>query len=229
MADIIFTDVWGIPEEFDIRPASTYIPEWYKKMESYIGGAKKPTANGGSPATLKKCVPVFDAITAGYIIVSPADVYVTQVNGEPTFQWSNFGLIEFHPLEQAPEHPHRKGIPAYPKWLNPWAIKTPKGYSTLFVQPFHRESVFTILPGIVDTDTYFTSVNFPFVLNDPKFEGLIPAGTPIAQVIPFKRESWKLKKGNEKDFIAQSKNKTELSSTFFNRYKLNFWHKKEYK
>jgi len=229
MADIIFTDTWDIADKFTAKPASTHIPEWYKKMEAYIGNLKKPDIAGKSPATIKKCMPVFDALTAGYIIVSPADVYVSQVGGKPTYQWSDFGLLEFHPIEQAPEHPSGKDMPSYPKWLNPWAIKTPKGYSTLFVQPFHRESVFTILPGIVDTDTYFTSVNFPFVLNDPKFEGLIPAGTPIAQVIPFKRESWKLKKGNEKDYKAQVKNKTELSSTFFNRYKLNFWHKKEYK
>jgi hypothetical protein len=229
MADIIFTDIFGISDKFAAKPASVYIPEWYKKMESYRGGIKKPNADGGSPATIKKCIPVFDALTAGYIIVSPADVYVSQVDGKPTYQWSDFGLLEFHPVEQAPEHPDRKGIPQYPKWLNPWGIKTPKGYSTLFVQPFHRESVFTILPGIVDTDTYFTSVNFPFVLDDPKFEGLIPAGTPIAQVIPFKRESWKLKKGNEKDYKAHRKNKTEVNSGFFDRYKTLFWHRKEYK
>ena len=229
MADIIFTDVFGISDKFAAKPASAYIPEWYKNMESYRGSIKKPNANGGSPATIKKCIPVFDALTAGYIIVSPADIYVSQINGEPTYQWSDFGLLEFHPVEQAPEHPDRKGIPQYPKWLNPWAIKTPKGYSTLFVQPFHRESVFTILPGIVDTDTYFTSVNFPFVLNDPKFEGLIPAGTPIAQVIPFKRESWKLKNGNDKDYKAHRKNKTEVNSGFFDRYKTLFWHRKEYK
>ena len=52
----------------------------------------------------------------------------------------------------------------------------------------HRESVFTIMDGIVDTDSYNALVNFPFFLNDWSYEGLIPAGTPMAQVIPFKRE-----------------------------------------
>lgn len=227
--EIIFTNTNNIPEEYTPKPASKFIPDWYKNLESYISGKKAPTGDGKSSATAKKCMPIFDSITAGYIIVSPADVYVSQRYGEPYYEWSNFGLISFHPKEQAPEHPNRNGLESFPKWINYWAIKTPKGYSTLFVPPFHRESIFTILPGVVDTDTYTAPVNFPFVLNDPKFEGIIPAGTPIAQVIPFKRESWEMKLGNQDDYIEQFKVSTKLETTFFDRYKNMFRSPKEYK
>jgi hypothetical protein len=209
-------------------PASTVLPDWYKKTESYINSKKIPTGSGNTDATIKKCMPVFDAITSGYIIVLPADVYVSIKDGQQYFEWSNFGLVSFHPIEQAPEHPNRKPH-AYPKWNNHWAIKTPNGYSTLFVQPFHRESIFTILPGIVDTDTYLAPVNFPFVINDPTFEGLIPKGTPIAQVIPFKRDSWKMEFGEEKELNEQKNIKMQLDTKFFDRYKSMFWNKKEYK
>jgi len=126
------------------------------------------------------------------------------------------------------EHPARNEHP-YPKWINHWAIRTPKGYSTMFVQPMHRESVFTILPGIVDTDEYYAPINFPMVINDPNFEGLIPKGTPIAQVIPFKRESWKMEIGGEKELAEQEKVGQKLLTKFFDRYKTMFRANKEYK
>lgn len=226
--DITFTNTLGI----DIEPpvlASTVIPEWYKQMESYMGGEKKPDGFGKTTSTIKRCMPVFDSIAAGYIIKTPADVYVRIKDGQQQFEWANFNLIQFHDVIQAPAHPARKGDYAYPKWMNPWGIKTPKGYSTLFVQPFHRESVFTILPGIVDTDTYVMPVNFPMVINDPKFEGLIPAGTPMVQVIPFKRDTWKLKFGTEENIKAINNLKEKVTSKFFDGYKIMFRSHKEYK
>lgn len=224
---IIFTDTSGANLDLP-KPASRLVPDWYKNTQSYINGEKKPSGDGNTYATIKRCMPVFDAIVSGYIIESPADVFVSIKDGVQWFEWSDLGLIQFHPIEQAPEHPDRKPF-SYPKWINPWSIKTPKGYSTLFVQPFHRESVFTILPGIVDTDIYTPPVNFPFVINDPAFEGLIPKGTPIAQAIPFKRDSWTMETGDKKDLERQAKVNKKLASKFFDRYKTMFWVKKEYK
>lgn len=224
---ITFTNITGADLE-QPKPASRLVPDWYKNTESYINKEKRPNGKGGTDATIKRCMPVFDAITAGYIIESPADVFVSLKEKEQWFEWSDLGLISFHIIEQALEHPLRKEFP-YPKWTNPWSITTPKGYSTLFVQPFHRESIFTILPGIVDTDQYTPPVNFPFVINDPNFEGLIPKGTPIAQVIPFKRDSWTMELGNKKDLEAQAKITKKLQSRFFDRYKSMFWTRKEYK
>lgn len=224
---ITFTDTTGANLE-QPQPAFKLVPDWYKNTSSYMGEEKKPSGNGNTTATIKRCMPVFDAITAGYIITSPADVFVSIKDDGQWFEWSDFSLISFHPIEQAVEHPNKKPFP-YPKWNNPWSITTPKGYSTLFVQPFHRESVFTILPGIVDTDQYTPPVNFPFVINDPAFKGLIPKGTPIAQVIPFKRESWSMELGNKKNLESQAKVAKKIQSKFFDRYKSMFWTKKEYK
>ena len=226
--NITFTNVSGFDDLEQPKPASKFIPDWYKNMESYMGGEKKPDGDGKTKATIKRCMPVFDAINAGYIITSPADVYVTIKDGQQFFEWSTLGLISFHPIEQAPTHPE-KNKHAYPKWINHWAIRTPKGYSTMFVHPMHRESVFAILPGIVDTDEYYAPVNFPFTVKDPEFEGLIPKGTPIAQVIPFKREPWTMQFGKEKEIKAQANLTNRLSTTFFDRYKNMFRQLKEYK
>lgn len=227
--EIVFTNTSGVDLENDKPiPASFEIPEWYKHTQSYMSGEKKPAGKGEGLATIKRCIPVFDAITNGYLILLPADVYVSQKDGAPYYEWSNFGLIQFHVIEQAPLYPNNSGFD-YPKFINPWAVKTPKGYSTLFTQPAHRDAPFTILTGIVDTDIYTAPINFPFILNNPKFEGLIPAGTPIAQVMPFKRESWKMKFGNDKDIKEQATVSVKLQRKFFDRYKTMFWHRKEYK
>lgn len=233
---IVFTDVTqSVPEIFFPKPASSLIPDWYKNLESYTTGKKEPLGNGEISATLKRCMPVFDSITAGYILFTPADLWVSQKFDEiqqkimPWYQWSSFGLLGFHSPEQAPLHPNRNGHETYPKWINPWSIQTPAGYSVLFTQPVHRESPFTILDGIVDTDTYTPPVNFPFVLNDINYEGLIPAGTAVAQVIPFKRDSWEMEIGIQQNIIEQNKKQILLRTKFFDSYKNQFRQKKEYK
>lgn len=231
---ITFTNVLGVAEDYKPQPSFQLVPDWYKKTESYVSGEKKPSGDGGNVGTIKRCMPVFDAINSGYIIVSASDVFVSQKETEaggkqPWFEWSSFDLISFHPIIQAPLHPNRNGHMAYPKWNNSWGIKTPKGYSTLFVQPMHRESPFTILPGVVDTDEYCAPILFPFVLNDITFEGLIPAGTPIAQVIPFKRDKWEMEFGTQKNFIEQNNVTIRLKSKFFDGYKSLFRQPKEYR
>jgi len=257
---ITFTNIFGIEELYPPEPASKNIPQWYKDIESYMGGEKVPNGKGMTTGTIKRCMPVFDAINSGYIIKTPVDVYISQINAEyadsehfdktgetiplseekakeykfpktvPHYEWANFGILQFHPVEQALNHPSRNGHQgSYPKWINPWAIQTPPGYSVAFVQPWHRESVFTIMPGVVDTDTYTSPVNFPFVLNDTKWQGLIPAGTPIAQVIPFKREEWQMDIGKEENLIDQAKTTNKLKTRFFDSYKNQFRQPKEYR
>ena len=230
MTQIVFTNTGGVPEEYSPKPATASVPDWYKNLPSYMGGEKKPTGEGSTTGTIKRCMPVFDAIVGGYVLYTNVDVWVSQKDGMPWYEWPSFEPISWHPVEQAPNHPNRNGHQAtYPKWINPWAIQTPPGYSTLFVQPMHRESVFTILPGVVDTDQYNAPVNFPFVLNNIKFEGLIPAGTPMAQVIPFKRESWEMSLGTQEDFDKQNKTTIRLRTRFFDSYKSQFRQPKEYK
>jgi hypothetical protein len=225
---ITFTNVLGL-DFFPPKPAVKEVPEWYKNTPEYLGEQVKKVIDPNSTIhTVKKCVPVFDAITAGYILYTQVDIQVHQQDGAPYYNWSDQNAISFHPVEQASLHPAKNKLP-YPKWNNPYAISTPPGYSVLFTQPFHRESVFTILDGIVDTDSYKAPVNFPFVLNDVKWEGIIPAGTPMAQVIPFKREPWEHKIGSDKERQEQEKITRKLKTLFFNSYKRQFWSRKEYR
>lgn len=225
---VTFTDTLGVDQQYAPVPASKCLPEWYKRTPEYVGG-ERVIRGGDTPHTVKKCVPVFDALTAGYLIRTYVDVQVTRQNEMPYFEWPNFGAISFHPVEQAPKHPARNDAP-YPKWTNPWAIRTPRGYSCLFLPPMHNPNgLFTILPGIVDTDTYEAPVNFPFVLDNVEWEGLIPAGTPLAQVIPFRRDEWTMRLGADKDRARIGAVTTRLRSLWFNSYKRQFWTRKQYR
>ena len=73
--DIIFTKTFNVPDEYNPKPADKYVPEWYKNLESYIGGDKKPSGDGQTTATVKRCMPVFDAVTGGYIIPTYTDIF----------------------------------------------------------------------------------------------------------------------------------------------------------
>lgn len=226
--NITFTDTRGVVSDYAPVPASRCLPDWYKQTEEYASG-ERIIQNGMTPHTVKKCIPVFDALTAGYVIRSYVDVQVTHREGVPWYEWPSQDALSFHPIDQAAKHPAQNGAP-YPKWTNPWAIRTPRGYSCLFIPPMHNPNgIFTILPGIVDTDTYEAPVNFPFVLDDVSWEGLIPAGTPIAQVIPFRRDSWKMETGDEKDRERQSGVTLRLRSLWWNSYKRQFWTRKQYR
>jgi len=210
-----------VSEEYKPQPAIKFIPKWYKEIEPRFPHKQTPE----SLPTIKRCIPVLDAITAGYIIVSPCDVYVSIKDGEPYYNSAIQNLIQFHPRKQAYNHP-KANIYQFPKWINSWAIKTPKGVSCYFKPPAHNPNPwFEILEGFVDTDTYSAAINFPFVLKNPEQEFMIPAGTPIAQVIPIKRDNWKMK---IKEKSEHTKISLFLNSQFFDRYKHMFWHRKKY-
>jgi hypothetical protein len=223
----------GLSDEYKPYPVSEDIPDWYKKTASYVSPGKIPPEKGGTTATIKRCMPIFDVLTSGYIIPTPNDLYVrphiTETGEkEVWYTWPHEESIHFHPVQQAPLHPKQNGV-AFPKWLSPWGIQTPKGYSCLFMPPAHREAVFSILPGIVDTDSYINPVNFPFVMHDVDYEGLIPAGTPMAQVIPFKRDSWKMTFGSDKDYEKVQQQLKAHRTKFFDGYKNAFRQPKEFK
>jgi hypothetical protein len=232
MKNIVFTKVIDtVSDEYFPKPSSSVLPEWYKKTDSYLGGNKKEIRiDRQTNATIKRCIPVFDALTSGYIISTYCDLIVKKdINGVSEYITPVPDAIHFHEIAQAPYHPKMNNEP-FPKWTNPWGIKTPKGYSCLFIPPVHgTNKFFTVVEGIVDTDKYKAPINFPFVFNDINFEGLIPAGTPLVQVIPFKRESWKSTLGSEKDLKDLEENNKKLSSQFFDRYKTMFWERKSFK
>lgn len=206
--------------ELDIMkpmPTSRFIPQWYRKMDTSTKYVE----------TVKKCVPVLDALTAGYVIPLHSDVVWNSKDGVFVSQ-SKIAVNSDHMKEQtsdvyiAPEfdpQPH--------KWINTWHIKTPPGYSTLFIHPLNRMDLpFHSFTGIVDTDKHPIVINFPFVIRKD-FDGLIPAGTPIIQAIPFKRDDWEMTVKDTGESHKYPKS-YEIDQPPFAWYKRNWWSRKLY-
>jgi hypothetical protein len=208
--------------EFEISkpiPASRMVPGWYRTMPGVKDGTE----------TLKKCIPVLDALTSGYIFTLTADVWY---NNESKEIISNSALkINSDHLSVQTENVvlPDEFDPQPHKWINYWHIKTPKGYSTLFIHPLDREDLpFKSFTGIVDTDKHPLVINFPFFMRKD-FDGKIPAGTPIIQAIPFKRDSWdsKIIDDPTKPYVFLEEHKHLDAPLAY--YKRNSWIKKVFR
>jgi hypothetical protein len=176
-------------------------PEWYVQMHPYSSGKAtviSTNVNGRSSLnpTLKRCMPVQDGLTAGYHIVLPSDLQVDLdgVTREAKVSWPEGPLpvMTSHGAAHAASYAIPEGFaPVHYRWNNAWMVKTPPGWSCLFQHPaWHDHLPFRSLPVIVDTDRQNVVVEFPFLL-ERAFTGRIAKGTPIIQVLPFKRHRTK--------------------------------------
>jgi hypothetical protein len=236
---------FSAPQEyFDLKedhptPIKNNVPNWYKKLKHTF-----------FEKTVKGCMPFLDTLTSGYLLKIPQDIVVkhnvlNEKNVLDSYQFvdpldvvlmqtKQINLIfehkaAHHPIRQMEGSPlveKNKGL-SFHKIINPWTITTPPGYSCLFLPPMNnQDDRFSILPGIVDTDKFYQEVNFPIVFNCDKYETLdtiLKKGTPYVQVIPFKRESWKMKVTPQKKLNVK---KLWHNLSVLDKYKNLSWVKK---
>lgn len=216
------------------RPATKFVPDWYKKIPGFMNDDKKlkfPLGYSVPNITIKKCIPFLDAITIGYMICLNEDILVEILDdGSSSLRWkTNDNLVSYHSPEQYPglDIPDEYQYHVF-KWSNDWTTITPKGYSILFTHPINRVDLpFFTFSGYVNSDNYNLPVNFPFIMKK-NFEGIIPAGTPISQLVLIKHESWR---SDIKPFDSnlQEKRFKDYFSTLVGSYKKKFWHRHSYK
>jgi len=176
-----------IPEPIS---AGKRMPDWFKKIKPGVddGGRDQFGAVG---STAKRCLPLMDAMSLGYIIPLFADVNIrTDHAKNMTIGPTQTTVADKHPVAQlgGPANNLSK-FPAV-KFINKWLIKTPPGWSTLFVAPINgTEDRFTCLSAVVDTDNYPSEINFPAIWHVADYDGIVKAGTPLVTAIPFKRDT----------------------------------------
>lgn len=208
--------------------AKKFLPEWYRQSE-----AEFVDSEGNIHSGVKKCIPFLDSMLSGYMLVTPVDVFVSRNddgtlklgwNSSPVFndfiaeRPSMSGRLMPRPAGHLPNHLAFRGF---------WGFRTPRGWSTLVVHPLNRHDLpWTITSGIMDSDKYSTSGNIPFFLKED-FIGMIPAGTPFAQLIPIKRASWKAI-NNDQGIAYLDDLQGETVRLPGKSYKKLFWVKKDY-
>lgn len=218
----------------DLSTAKSYIPDWYKDIKPNNNKKIQFDQNNNLIQNVKNCVPFFDAITSGYMVELHCDVHFEiKPNDSEGRHYARWGVAKPEPLDiRNPELNKNFPIPVgceptHYVWNMRYNIKTPKGYSLLITHPMNRFDLpFLTLSGIVDSDDVMGVGWTPFFLKKD-FEGVIEKGTPIMQIIPFKRDSWEVQK-NAEVFYEARKHGLRANNSFFDYYKKNQWKKKYY-
>lgn len=229
MIDIEFIHTQLDCKFLEVRRGVETLPSWFKDLAPIVKLYKdKPFED----MSVKRCMPVLDSFVDGYYIVTNCDINVKHVGDKVTFTGENLvreDILE-HPIAQLGDMPIPEGYAAWAyKWFNPFTVKTPEGYSCIFTQPFNRpESAFYTLTGIVETDNYFQPVLLPFLIK--KFNGVIPKGTPIVQIIPFKREEYKstVEIASEEYLKVQAEESNAFEANRSGKYKKEYRERKQY-
>ena len=222
-------------------PSSSNLPSWFKSAAPHIYNQenyydivkvnKDMLVNGGEwSSTFKHCLPFVDAMTSGYMLTLPSDILVINNNGVPYLKWNTSDtLVDSQPIEvlantfPVPENCYEITF----RWTSEWKVETPNGYSAMYTHPLNRLDLpFYTLSGVVDTDKHPNSIFIPFFLKKG-FEGIIEAGTPIVQIIPFKRDPWVSEKGPVDKLSKFSSNFVKKHIT--NTYRKLYWSKKTYR
>ena len=174
-------------------PAARALPDWLRQMPAEVAAA---TLGGEVVRTLKHCPPFIDALSAGILIPLATDLTIR--SGEIAWDWAPPPLpdapisrapVGLHVPEQASGAPLSLRGQMVIKFTNYWALEAPPDWRLLFVHPLNRPDLpFRTLAGVVDCDAFTLGyVHFPALWTDPDFEGVLPAGTPVAQVIALPR------------------------------------------
>lgn len=224
--------------------SSKFMPEWIKKLPR-----KTPNQPHQAPGTVKRCVPVIDAVSNGFIIPAWTDFLIVVKYGEmtktnedgseevvdgPHIGWSCSGDAEIdfitkHAWEQVGNdcpvmnYPLGKNLM---KFSSPWTVETSEGWSVLIKSPPNHFSNIRLFEGVVDSDAYHRPVNLPFFwdgVEEGEFE--FKAGTPLAHVVPFKREIPDI----QYDVWDEDKLKQQgilHDSVFVDKYRKFWWHKR---
>jgi len=216
------------------------LPDWFKEMPRFFDIDDSVQSPKRWPGTIKDCPAVHDSMTLGYVLSTPADIWFDATGDEVIFDTGNFGngsridqadfpYVMNHDKRSTKEYQsifnfHDQSM----KWHPYWGIKTDDGYSTMFTHPIHRNDLpFQTVTAIVDTDKFAARSPFAFFIKKG-FKGLVQRGTPMMQVIPFRREdNWQMEivDPDGKDYHLKQQ---MLQSVFTQPYKKLFWQRKKF-
>jgi hypothetical protein len=180
------------PEDLGViaqpRPAKGFLPEWWRKLPAVARETVGPSNNG---LTVKRCMPVLDALTLGWVLPLAATVRleISESGRRLDAGWDfDRTMVSFHAKEQVTGHPRQPRPPA--KFHNYWTIRTKRGWSCLFTPLLNgADDIVEIVSAVVDTDLYHSHIHFPFfpIAGDGRYT--LEKNYPLVQVIPFQRDA----------------------------------------
>jgi hypothetical protein len=180
------------------EPIRNTLPAWYRKADLHVmnpatGQPWEKPDSGGKISTWKACPAVFDVMGSGYAYKTPCDIeFFEDAAGKIQARVADERYQDFV-QERLPlaQFPHPQGYHwQHFAWWPDWAVELPDGYSALYTNPLNRFDLpFLTMNGIVDNDKVHLPGTMPFFVRRG-VRGVLPAGTPYAQIFPFQREHW---------------------------------------
>jgi len=209
------------------------VPQWFKEIPRVF-----KNNDGENVPTAKHCFPFIEAFTTGYLLLTPEDYVVSRVeDGKATISSETTIIPERNP-KTIGDMPSPSG---YRKesfsWPYSFGIDIPTDCSIIFTQPFNRfELPFITITGIIDGPYVFSPGYLGFYIRED-FEGVIPMGTPYAQVIPIKKQDFTMESktgildNQLTEFIDPFQDDSKYSDILMSNkdyYRRKVWQKKKY-
>jgi hypothetical protein len=190
----------------DFKPvlAKSVSPEWWKNMKF------SEYNRGVIQTTIRACPSMDDWLKTGWYLCANRDMIVKNGHGvddndDDSIKMSTHEFGTGHEMA-SPAHPAAQMGHAFQylhddeapvrgafKMRNPWNITTPPGYSCLYLDPFlFQNKFFATWQGIIDTDKFNANYDNAQIIFYPRVghSFVIPKGTPLCQIVPYKREEW---------------------------------------
>ena len=187
--EIIFEcNNWAIRKYAPIRPSSEFVPDKFKNLPTIL---KKEQYSRDNIYSIKICPGLQDYIGHGYVIPAWCDMDVKiDSNNHPQVTYSD------PELKHATHYPEQVGdfldtkfpIRTPVKLDNPWFTYTKKDWSIMYLpMHFHENPYFEAIPGVIDHDKGPGRTPLNIMLKTNK-DFMIKQGTPLVQMIPYKRQ-----------------------------------------
>lgn len=224
---LFYSLVEGVNETYPIVPAGKMFPKWWKPAQQQVDPLKALEG----VTYMGKCRGLIDMWKTGYVVRTwhttiiehtPQGQLTYEVNNEFTAEMEHLGWDNgFHAFlskssKMIPSRPHRHQDVF--KFLSPWRVVPPKGVKLIYIPLQYHENVwFEAATGVVDCEIS-NDLNIQGWVTLPKGQRyVIPAGTPIAQIVPLtdKKLQMETRFANEKEIAL------ERRMTYYNTNKGN--------
>ncbi len=184
--------------------AKSISADWWKKAKV------AEVVSGQVNKTVRSCPAMQDWLSSGYLILANRDLFVkngvTEEDSDSKFYHTEDTILDGMDSYSSATHPHIQMHDAFNymstmdapvkdafKMSSAWDITTPPGYSCFYLDPFlFQNDYFATFQGIIDTDKFNVNKDNSQIIFYPKVDHsfVITKGTPICQIIPYKREEW---------------------------------------